>query len=560
MKKIISWLGIALLFAVTNLNAQAIFQSYYQWANILNVDHGSYKKVKTWMSGGVPYYFAVGGATDPSGNGDMAILSCINGSTGAMVFTKIITQPFPTTETFEAVSVAVTENNSSTPIIAVLCNHTNAAGQTKMLLYQFDVNGLVTNALDLGFGKGIDVAHNPFSVPAFDVLSEVKGVGGTDYQLMAIDPLSFAVQFSNTYSWGANDKPTALVIDNGDMVAAGYTEVGLDRQIFMVRAAWFGFLIWGQAFGLPNRRETITDVVFYTNEDELYRYGFCGYDDRSGNALVGDVGIAGPSFGYTERYIPTVNNVRKPMRATAIARTSNMLFVSGMYDNVSPFIATFSKNANLTPLSFNFFDDQDTEKEELNDIYWNFSYPNVVSVGSQRRNQAWGVSPANQDYSWLITLSTAADATCETPANAQTLLYTSQNAAVLCQMDEGYPAVPFTGYANPTYFASLDNCITPMRMAGEEDAVAMEEAANRVFALYPNPGNGIFAIDGAIAENETAILRVTDMTGRLLREQNLIAGTTKQFIDLAELSDGIYSVSVTIDGVPIRIEQLVIAH
>lgn len=555
MKTILSWLGAAMLLFSSTAHSQAIFQSYYNWANILNVDHGPYKKVRTWMNGNVPMYFAVGGANNPQGTNPMATLSCIDGSTGSMVFTKIISSPFEVTQTFEAVGVAVASNSSS-PTIAVLCNYDNGTGKKQCLLYQFQSNGLLTGSLNLGEGTAVDVVYNNYS-QAFDVLCEVTNAAGSDYELTGIDVYSFTSLWSKTYNWGAQDKPAALVIDNGDIVAAGNTEVGTDRQIFIVRTTSFGDIYWGQAFGFTNRRETISDIVFYYNTDGQFRYAFCGWDETTDQSFVGDVTIAGPQYGYSERYITSVNGVQKKMKAKSLARNEGNVFVCGLYDNKAPFVAMFLKNSNLTPQNFRFFDDAENVKEELFDIQYEFGMPDVVTVGYQQRNVAWGSSPAGQNYSWIMDMTPTGFATCKTSANAATAFFTGTDPFAICTTGNGDGATGFTGYANPTFFLSLDNCITPSRlMAPGED----EPATPAVASLYPNPGNGNFYLEGVFDENKNSVLHITDLSGRTVRETQLIAGTTKQNIDLTDLPDGVYAWTITVEGEIVKTEKLIIVR
>jgi hypothetical protein len=560
MKKILFGLATAMLLLSAQLPAQGIiFQSYYKWANATNSDHGPFNKVKTWMNGSTPFYFAVGGATNPAGTADVGILNSINGNTGSTVFTRTITSPFHGTSTFEAVSVAVA-NISPSPMIAVLCNHDN--GVTKQaLLYEFDVNGNLLAALNLGAGTGVDVVYNPSGF-AFDVLCEVNGAVGTDFELTGVDLFGFTIVWNQTYNWGEKDKPTSVIIDNGEIVAGGYTEVGGDRQILMIRTAFDGTLIWGQPFGLPDRKETITDIVFYFNLDNQFRYGFCGWDETTGQALVGDVAISGPQFGYTERYITSVNGQQfRTSHANAIARSDNNIFICGTYDDNQPFIATFLKNANITPQTFRFYDDGEDVPEELYDITCELgATARVVSVGYQQRSVAWGTSPANQDYSWIMTMSTLGHSTCRTSANELTALFNNADHADFVTVGPASNIGPFTGFANNTLFSSLDNCVTPARYGAEEETIEEAQVTARFSTLYPNPGNGTFYLDGVVAENENVLITITDLQGRNVATQRLVAGTTQQKIELNDLANGVYYWSVLVNEESIRSDKLIITR
>lgn len=551
MKKLFSWLGTGLLLLSAELPAQPIFQQYYQWSGTFtDVDHGTYKKVKTWMNGATPYHFAVGGANNPTNDNPLPSFSCIDGNTGAIIFTKVITSPFPATEKFEAVSVALNETGIN-PEIAVLCNHSDPSGVTEALLYEFDVNGFLLDAIDLGPGIAVDVAYNAF-VSNFNVLCEVKGPnGGTDFEMTALATSGLLPLWTRTFNWG-NDKPAALVIDNGDIVAAGYTDLGPDRQILMVRLNSSGGWFWGQAFGRPNKRETITDVVFYFNIDQVFRYGFCGYDETTGQALIGDVARSGPQAGWSERYITSIDGLPHQTKATAIARTDDKLYICGMVDNNAPFIATFMKNNLVTPIDFRYYDDNENEREELNDIYWNFGQPTVVSVGAERAT----LGPITQDYSWITTQTPLAPGNCSRLATAPTTRFTGSTPAVFTSTDEGETLEKFTGNTIRVAGLPYDNCLTRARLAAPGTA----PAAEKVPAIFPNPASDVVYLDVTLAEGESATLHIIDLSGRIIREQQLDAGTTRHLVNVKSLADGVYYWSVIVNGAPVRSDRMIIAH
>lgn len=548
MKKIIIGLGLALLIPSAVLQAQSLFQRYYQWLNILNVDHGTYNKVKTRMNGTTAFYYAVGSATNPQNGNWHGTLSCIDGSTGNLVYSKIITPPFTPTQRFEVVSLAISE--SATPTLALLCNHRNTTGVNKTVLIKTDLNGVVLGALDLGNGKGVDVIYNP-SIFGYVVLSEVTTAGNSDFELTGVDEIGFTQVWARTFNWGQFDIPAALVIDNGDVVAAGTSVGSSDRQILMVKTDAVGNFMWGQAFGSPSHSEVITDVVFYLNAENQFRYGFSGYDSNTQQALVGDVSAGGPQFGYTERYITSVNNQAAASIASAIARTSNTVYICGMFNNRT-FIASYSKNANLTPLNFRFYDDGEDVPEELKDIHFNLGQPNVVSVGYQQRSVAWNGSPAGQNYSWIVTLTPNGASNCRTSASALHNLITGTTPAATLSSGNGASAGNFQAFINSTFSAQLDNCVTPARLAADETSVQS--------TVYPNPGNGLFYINTDSEESMNLLLRITDVNGRTVHEQQLQPGLKQQLIDITALADGIYFWTLSSNNEKLRSDKLIIQH
>ncbi|MGL5892772.1 MAG: hypothetical protein ACRC3B_22960, partial [Bacteroidia bacterium] len=398
MKKIIAGLGIAMLILSETAYSQTLFQNYYQWLNIMNVDHGPFTKVKTRMSGTTALYYTAGSATNPQNGNWHGTLNCVDGSTGNLVFSKIITPPFASTQRFEAVSLAISLPGSS---IAILCNHRTTTGINKTVLIKTDFNGLVQAALDLGPGKGVDVIYNS-SAFQYDVLCEVTTAGNTDFELTGVDEFGLTTIWCNRYNWGTFDIPAALVIDNGDIVAAGTAVQAADRQVLLLKTDALGNLFWGQPFGLSNVAEVVTDVVFYLNTNNEFRYGYCGYDSNTQQAMIGDVSAGGPQFGFKERFLTSVNNQVSTSIATSIARTGNNVYICGTFDNRT-FIASYLKDVSLTPQNFRFYDDGEDVPEELRDIHYETGQPNIVSVGYQQRSAAWNGSPAGQNYSWIVT-------------------------------------------------------------------------------------------------------------------------------------------------------------
>jgi hypothetical protein len=391
------------------------------------------------------------------------------------------------------------------------------------------------------------------------VLCQVVNGFGTDFEITGVDEMTLTVLFNRTYNFTQFDKPTAMTIDNGDIICAGYSEGSGDRQILMVRTGPSGVVFWGQAFGFTNRREIITDVLYYQTNDGFYRYGYCGYDESNNRALIGDVSPNGPQFGFSQRYVTSVDGQQRQTRATAMAKTDNSIFVCGMVDDVSPFIATYSKDLNLTHLNFRFHDDNEGSREELSDIYWNFGQPRVVAVGLQRLDVPWNSSPAGQDYSWIMTQTPVAFGGCRRSANALTSLFTGSTPVAIIPSGAGASGSAFTPFANQTFFTWADNCTQSMRLGAPAETAAAP-AAEKVSAMFPNPGSDVMSFDATLAEGESATLRIVDLGGRVVHEQQLNAGAIRQLVNVEALADGAYCWSVTINGETVRSDRMIIAH
>jgi hypothetical protein len=63
-----------------------------------------------------------------------------------------------------------------------------------------------------------------------------------------------------------------------------------------------------------------------------------------------------------------------------------------------------------------------------------------------------------------------------------------------------------------------------------------------LFNLYPNPTNGLVTIEFASSENETIILNVTDLTGKMVYNRSFASqkGSNRLSLDLTDLETGVY--------------------
>ena len=84
-------------------------------------------------------------------------------------------------------------------------------------------------------------------------------------------------------------------------------------------------------------------------------------------------------------------------------------------------------------------------------------------------------------------------------------------------------------------FSSIQTTTLPTR-GGELDLTDLN--------LYPNPSNGQIIISGFSMESENTIIRVFDLTGRVVFENAAVNEGNNVLLDLTNLSNGLYQVSV----------------
>ena len=113
--------------------------------------------------------------------------------------------------------------------------------------------------------------------------------------------------------------------------------------------------------------------------------------------------------------------------------------------------------------------------------------------------------------------------------------------------DGGYVAAGHTVNAyTPDY--DVDVYLVKMNDQGRVLTGLAESNVHSEFAVFPNPGNGLFHIT-LNNEGQAGTLTVTDLTGRVFYTTQLTAGhTPNETIDLTALAKGIYFLTVTTGG------------
>ncbi len=124
---------------------------------------------------------------------------------------------------------------------------------------------------------------------------------------------------------------------------------------------------------------------------------------------------------------------------------------------------------------------------------------------------------------------------------------------------EMLPLVNVT-YSNATYTTIEDVSFHSQRLPFPDNV--SEVLNNAIVAkVYPNPGNGIFTIDVAEANESAWSYQVTDITGKLITNNNLDINSnkTKAEVNLSSvLVPGNYILSVQQDGLTVAASKLVI--
>ena len=86
---------------------------------------------------------------------------------------------------------------------------------------------------------------------------------------------------------------------------------------------------------------------------------------------------------------------------------------------------------------------------------------------------------------------------------------------------------------------------------------AKEPRIETSFRIYPNPNPGIFTVELPEAAAPGMMFRITDLAGRLVKEQETDAGSKQQTVQAVALPDGLYFLQVVSDGKVLAVEKFV---
>ena len=105
------------------------------------------------------------------------------------------------------------------------------------------------------------------------------------------------------------------------------------------------------------------------------------------------------------------------------------------------------------------------------------------------------------------------------------------------------------GYGKADAFAMLTNC-GPVNIQPILKDVSIKS--------YPNPASGIIDIELLNGTSGNSRISVSDLTGKVIREFNVIADHTR--IDLSDLSDGIYFLNWIQNGGIVSAQKIVLSR
>ena len=105
------------------------------------------------------------------------------------------------------------------------------------------------------------------------------------------------------------------------------------------------------------------------------------------------------------------------------------------------------------------------------------------------------------------------------------------------------------------------NAYAAVMYAWQQTNIAQLSGVPNNFMVYPNPNNGNFSVDYFSASNESVMVSVTDMAGRIIinSQWNVTAGRNIIKLDLESISNGIYLLNVTSHN-GLSVYQIAVQH
>ncbi len=143
---------------------------------------------------------------------------------------------------------------------------------------------------------------------------------------------------------------------------------------------------------------------------------------------------------------------------------------------------------------------------------------------------------------------------------------TLSSIANQCPIDGGnavYQARVLLMTINNTVIDFVDNCNVVAGRSMEEPPIDTTLSNHQTitssnYKLYPNPNNGNMLLDYTLNEGEVGIIKIYDLTGKLICSYRLNANNSQLQINNADLNNGIYIYHITVNNTIVKSDKLVI--
>lgn len=320
-------------------------------------------------------------------------------------------------------------------------------------------------------------------------------------------------------------------------------------------------LITVNAGGTVCNQGTISSPYFWVNGGLLNNYGTVTVSNlmvSAGGDFNNYLNATHDSILITDassvlNNIGTMTAIR--MGNTTAATITNSGSITADY--VGDSLATFNNNSNASlKVNFDFYNAynsiftnsgyMDVDRDFLNSNTATFTTSCMISIGRDWYNTATVLGPGLSSCGGF----NIAGASYNTGS-----LGSGSTHVDIC--DAGSPPLGLDGplgtiAGTTTYCACSNVCVMPV---GISEAIA--QSSVRIQNIYPNPTSSSLTIEIQNKQSEELVVELLDMVGRRHASItiNSIAGSTTSTIDVSELAQGMYILSIT-DSKKLQSKQL----
>lgn len=201
----------------------------------------------------------------------------------------------------------------------------------------------------------------------------------------------------------------------------------------------------------------------------------------------------------------------------------------------------------------------DTANERLDlsvkDRQWlEYYYQYLIGNIQQARSVLESIVPENKDESNRLFIEmVSADVNGGSTLNLSSSVISELETIV---SSNGLYAHLATAILNQYYVvAQLE--FHPTKNVNVEEVQQLKNVSEAGFVVYPNPTEGEVSFDYHVAEGEQSVLKVHDITGRLVDEVSLNYQYSKQTMDVSAYPNGIYTLTIVSNETIIAYSKLI---
>lgn len=517
-------IGLALLTLGGTIRAQ---QNYYHFDGAGLNDHGYGNEVIQTMSTAAPIGVVVAGAAFTAANLPSPFIAKYDNA-GNAIWHRFFRLNVPAAGNISEAVGVVEATSTAVPGFGLLCYTNSAPAQT--VLIKTDVNGVFLWKREIGVLRGASVAYDA-TLQRFLCLTQVFANNTNQLHLVVVDANAGGIVFNRWLDGCGNDDTPVTVIHDvlaNQYICLGNSRSSSDNQIMIARVTPANAVVDIRIFGDATRKEVAVDL--------LRDPAFGGY--IIGGYIAGATNV--PCF-VTITFAGVVNitfcnnllGTNTPRRMALINARYMLVGIQVNAGNTNGFLVSMTTAGAVGDYRL-YGQPPAAGSEELRDI----SPSNVVATptlmcGTHQRTVAWLGSAAGLSYNWLVFANNLGAGTC--PLNFPFTLSSYAPPSILCTLTSTFIGPTLITQSNSTQTVTpLDECTNPNRLPGQN------AGSNSLAQVYPNPASNELNVALVLAQGETAVLELFDMTGRLVRTEQLGNQSSNFIFSVSELPEGVY--------------------